>query len=154
MSWRLVVAVACALLAMVLAGWALRCPCERVPGIWVGGNTVTAPVQDWSMANDVEHCELQVQGPVLPHAITLNCMSAAGTLYVSCSRCEGKFWSGQALKHPLGRIRIGANSYPVRLTRVTDPAELDVAWAARSAKLGGQPGPRPDHWWSFRLTSP
>jgi len=44
--------------------------------------------------------------------------------------------------------------YPVSLRRVTDTQELDLAWQARAQKLGREPAPRPQHWWSFHLQSP
>jgi hypothetical protein len=52
----------------------------------------------------------------------------------------------------------------VQLNRVTEPAEMDRAWAARVSKLqvhgGGPYNPvpepdavRPDHWWTFHVKS-
>lgn len=147
-------------LLLVIAGVSLvgalvfffYCPCERVPGGYLLGNVVKTPVEDWQFANDARLCQLQVQG-ALPHSINLNCMSSDGQLYVSCSRCEGKYWSGVALDTPDGRIRVDDNVYPVQMIRVEESAELDFAWRARAAKVGQKSTPRPDHWWSFRIES-
>ncbi|MEZ5561255.1 MAG: hypothetical protein R3E86_22280 [Pseudomonadales bacterium] len=130
------------------------CPCDRTPGGWLLGETVDAPVTDWTFANEVPLCQIQVRRGLLPHSINLNCMASQGRLYLSCASCEGKTWSTAALADPDARLRLGQRVYPVRLTRVLDPAELDEAWHARAVKTGrGLDAPRQDGWWSFRATS-
>ena len=151
------------LLAVVAAigYWTTQCPCERFPGAWLAGDVVQAPVDDWSFANDVGICFVEVPS-IIAHSVTLNCMSADGRLYLSCSQCEGKRWSTIALEAGSGRIRIGETVYPVSMSRVTTNDELDLAWRARAMKLAAlrgrdvnsAPPARPDHWWSFRLASP
>ncbi len=129
------------------------CPCATVPGGPLAGEAAPAPVSDWTFVNDVGLCQVEVDRG-LPWSINLNCMSSEGALYVSCSQCEGKGWSGAALDNPSGFIRVRETVYPVTLTRLIDSQALDVAWAARVAKLGLEPDtPRPGHWWSFQLTS-
>jgi hypothetical protein len=101
-------------------------------------------------------CQIQVDAGLLPHALNLNCMATGtGELYLSCAGCEGKRWSTAALANSQARLRLNDTVYPVTLTRVTDPAELDRAWQARAAKTGNpsMAGPREDGWWSFRVTS-
>jgi len=130
------------------------CPCTLVPGGYLLGDEVTEPVSDWSMANDVGLCQIQVTAG-LPHSINLNCFSAEGKLYLSCSSCAGKRWSSAALEDPRARIRIDGNVYPVQLSRVEDPALLDHAWSARAQKLGRPlDSTRAPGWWSFRVESP
>ena len=61
------------------------------------------------------------------------------------------------------RLRLDGTVYPVTLTRVLDPAELDQAWVARLDKLHGlaEPAnppaplgsPRPERWWTFHVVS-
>ncbi|MEQ8859855.1 MAG: hypothetical protein RIC56_14525 [Pseudomonadales bacterium] len=139
--------------AVGFAGYFFYCPCDRAPGGWLLGDVVAEPVEDWSFANDEPLCQIQVfRGGVWPHAINLNCMASEGRLYLSCAGCEGKAWSTAALAHPEARLRLGARVYPVRLTRVEDPAVLDEAWNARARKTGrGEGSPRQDGWWSFRV---
>lgn len=149
------------LIVLVLGGVAafliyfFYCPCERTPGGWLLGDVVDAPVDDWSFANSVPLCQVQVSRSLLPHSINLNCMATDdGQLYLSCASCEGKTWSTAALSDPAARLRIGESVYPVRLARVQDPGELDQAWQARARKTGrGQGNPREAGWWSFRVTS-
>ena len=147
-----------ALLGIVLIGllmtYIVRCPCERIPGSVLFGAEVAEPVSDWSFANSAGLCQIQVQG-VIPWSVNLNCMADGdGALYLSCSVCEGKYWSGRALVNSDARLRIAGQVYPVRLTRLQDAETLDVAWLARASKTGfGVGKPRPDHWWSFAVVS-
>ncbi|MCZ6641897.1 MAG: hypothetical protein O7F71_10005 [Gammaproteobacteria bacterium] len=140
---------------VVVAGlsYLLYCPCDRTPGGWLLGEAVVEPVTDWSFANEVPLCQFQV-GSWLPHSVNLNCMSSKGKLYLSCSRCDGKFWSGIALEVPEARIRMAGKVYPVIVSRVEDSQTLDEAWTARAAKLGRpEDTPRADGWWSFEIES-
>jgi hypothetical protein len=140
--------------ATAAAVWTFTCPCERTPGGWLPGEVVHQPIMDWTFANEVPLCQIQVSNGPLPHSINLNCMAAAGRLYLSCAGCEGKTWSTAALARPDARLRLDRVVYPVRLTRVADPEGLDVAWRARETKLGRDPDrPREDGWWAFRVES-
>lgn len=151
---RVLLISAAAIAIAALLGYSFYCPCERVPGVFLLGEEVDQPVADWSFANAEPLCQIQVAGGLLPHAINLNCMSADGALFLSCSRCQGKVWSEAALRDPYGRLRVGNKVYPVHLLRLQTPEQLDIAWQARSAKLGVPPDQgRPDHWWSFAVTS-
>jgi len=144
--------------------WFFTCPCDRTPGGYLLGAEAEEPITDWSFANNVELCQIQINTGFLPHSINLNCMATpTGALYLSCSQCDGKRWSRAALDDNRARIRLDGTVYPVTATRVTDSDELDRAWAARIRKLQhvASPtnpapppdAPRPDHWWSFRLES-
>ncbi len=139
-----------------IAYLAYACPCDRIPGLRLSGSEVADEVTDWSFVNGAPLCQLEVSG-VLPHSINLNCMSDGPNLYLSCSRCEGKYWSGVALEQGQGRLRVAESVYPVTLSRVIKTEELDHAWSVRAQKLSkfgrGTDAPRADHWWSFRLAS-
>lgn len=144
--------------------WFLSCPCDRTPGGYLLGAEAEERVDDWSFANNVTLCQIQISAGILPHSINLNCMSTGvGDLYLSCSQCDSKRWSNAVLGNSSARLRLNDTVYPVNLTRVMDPDELDRAWGARVTKLNTldapasappPPGtPRPDHWWSFRVVS-
>ncbi|HWK55465.1 MAG TPA: hypothetical protein VNR18_13895 [Hyphomicrobiales bacterium] len=154
------------LVGVIAAGrWFFTCPCDRMPGAVLWGEVVEEPISDWTFANQVELCQIQVTGPIIPQALNLNCMATAeGELYLSCSGCEPKRWSRLAIRNGDGRIRLDGLVYPVHFTHVTDPAEADRSWEARLAKLenstvlgGGTPvgTPRPPdaQWWTFRVES-
>jgi hypothetical protein len=61
----------------------------------------------------------------------------------------------------VARLRLNETVYPVTLTRVTDPAEMERSWDARAQKLARLEDPTatvpdtsPDEdWWTFRVVS-
>ncbi|MFN7918262.1 MAG: hypothetical protein U0Q55_23170 [Vicinamibacterales bacterium] len=161
---------AAVVVAAVVGGgyWALQCPCAGVPGFVLLGEEQREPVTDWSFANDVNLCQVQITAGWLPHSVNLNCMSTpSGDLFLSCSVGTRKYWCQRVGPDHPGRLRLNGKVYPVVLNRVTDPAVLEVAWAARVKKLQRPevqamqpPGPltppdakRPDTWWSFQVRS-
>jgi hypothetical protein len=143
------------------ATWFFMCPCERTPGAYLHGEQAEAAVADWGFANEVPLCQIETRSGILPHAINLNCAAdQQGQLFLSCSQCEGKRWSTAALENPAARIRLNGVVYPITLRRLGSASELDHAWRVRAEKLAGLNGstldqvpPRPDHWWSFEVTS-
>lgn len=164
---RPAISVAVAVLVVLLIGfygWSATCPCDRTPGAYLFGDEHAESVSDWTFANRVTLCQIQIRTGLLPHSINLNCFATtSGDLYLSCSNCDGKRWSGIAASDGWARLRLDGTVYPVQLTRVLDPQELDGAWSARLDKLHSLEAPanppaalgtpRPDHWWSFRVVS-
>src|SRR5262245_21501174 len=152
---RIIVA---AIIVISLAGisyWALACPCDRTPGVYLRGAEARERVTDWSFANQVPLCQIQVYPGLLPHALNLNCWANSnGELFLSCASCEGKRWSAAAAANGEARLRLDKTVYPVTLTRVVDDKELDRAWESRAGKVGNQGNARrPNGWWSFRVVS-
>jgi hypothetical protein len=165
-----IAALAGFLLVLLGAGyWAWTCPCEGVPGFALRGDVYEQPVTDWSFANDVDLCQIQIGVGWRPHAVNLNCMATpSGELFLSCSVGANKYWCPRVGPDHEGRLRLDGVVYPVVLNRVQDPATLDAAWQARIQKLqrpdvqarqppGSSPPPldaeRPGHWWTFRVES-
>ncbi len=158
------VAAAVVSLAVIAGlGWSMTCPCDFTPGGLLFGAQVDEEVTDWSFANDVSLCQIQVGG-LLPYSVNLNCMAtSSGDLYLSCSVCDRKRWAGVVVGNGRAKMRLDGTVYPVTATRVVDPDELDRAWVARVDKLQVHSSPinpavpvgtpRPDHWWSFRVVS-
>lgn len=159
---------AAALLVVLVAGFMIYssvCPCDRVPGGFLLGDRVEEPVSDWTFANDVPLCQLQIYAGIRPHSINLNCMSTPqGQLYLSCSVCQQKYWAGHVGANEKAVMRLQGRTYPVVLNRVQDETEMNRAWDARVEKLqvhGGGPynpipdpdAQRPGHWWTFRVES-
>jgi hypothetical protein len=167
---RLLAFAAAALVAAVAGGgyWALACPCGAIPGFVLRGEVQPETVQDWRFANGVSLCQIQINAGWLPHSVNLNCMAtASGDLFLSCSAGTRKYWCQHVGPDHPARLRLNGRVYPVVLNRVTDPATLDAAWAARVEKLqrpevqalqppGATPAPdekRPETWWSFQVRS-
>lgn len=152
---RIILALFVVIPVVAIAYWVRVCPCDRTPGVYLWGPEVAERVTDWSMANQVPLCQVQVSTALLPQALNLNCWADdKGVLYLSCGGCADKRWSNAAVANNQGRLRVGGNVYPVTLTRVMDAAELDAAWKARAVKVGGgDSATRPADWWSFRVAS-
>ena len=84
-------------LAVIAVGafltWFFTCPRGRIPGGYLFGKVTEEPVKDWSFANQVSLCQIQIS-TILPHSMNLNCMATPqGNVYLSCSNCEPKYWS-------------------------------------------------------------
>ena len=159
----IVAAVGASLLVTAFLGWSVTCPCDFTPGGLLFGDQAGEEVTDWSFANDVSLCQIQVGG-LLPYSVNLNCMAtSSGDLYLSCSVCDTKRWAGVVVGNGRAKMRLDGTVYPVTATRVMDPDELDRAWAARLDKLQAHSTsinpaapvgtPRPDRWWSFHVVS-
>ena len=153
-----------ALLALLY--WTTQYPRDRAPGFYLFGGAGDESVEDWTFANEVPLCTLQVYaGGWRPHAINLNCMATPeGHLYLSCSFCDTKYWASQVRTDSPGRLRLDGVVFPVKVNWVTDPQLMDQSWTARITKLRNfrddplNPPPaadavRPDHWWTFRVES-
>ena len=159
----IVAAVAASLLVTAFLGWSVTCPCDRSPGGLLFGDRADGEISDWSFANDVPLCQIQIAG-LVPYSVNLNCMAtSSGDLYLSCSVCDLKRWAGIVVGNGRAKMRLDGTVYPVTATRVMDPDELDRAWVARVDKLQVHSTPinpavpvgtpRADRWWSFRVVS-
>ena len=164
--------VATVALVVVAGGvaWTVTCPCETTPGFVLLGDLHEGTVTDWSFADQVSLCQIQISIWLRPHSVNVNCMATQdGGLFISCSVGARKYWCPRVGEDQPGRLRLDGAVYPVILNREMDPATLDQVWAARIQKLqdpsvqarqpggGGDPPsldtPRPDSWWSFRVGS-
>ena len=116
--------------------WFFTCPCDRTPGGYLLGTEAEEPISDWSFANNVELCQIQITAGLLPHSINLNCMATfTGELYLSCSLCDGK--------------RATASDGPVPRSTTAGPGFDSMAPSIRSPRPGSRtqtssiaPGPR------------
>ena len=81
--------VAATLVLVIVGGgvvWTMMCPCETTPGFVLLGDSHADPVTDWSFANDVSLCQIQISIMLRPHAVNVNCMATPeGDLFISCS---------------------------------------------------------------------
>ena len=127
-------------------------PCGPIPGGALSGTENAGPIASWNFLDEVPRCAVEVR-PDSPHSVTVNCMSWQGRGFVSCSSCDGKTWSRHALANPIARLQAGENLYPVALQRIEDEATLDRVWSARLQKIGEEPSPRAEGWWTFELRS-
>ena len=136
---QVVLGVAIALGLVVVAGgvvWTVNCPCETTPGFVLLGDAHEEPVDDWSFANDVSLCAIQIGIWGRPHSVNVNCMATPeGDLFISCSVGDQKYWCPRVAEDHPGRLRLDGVVYPVALNREMDPATLDHVWSSRIRKL-------------------
>lgn len=129
--------IVCLALALVVLRITGLNPHARTPGLWLTGNLVTTPVTDWSFTDKVPNIELQTESwYLLPHSVTINCLSYNGQFYVSSVYPKGtaRSWDDNVMRDPHVRIKIGDNLYDRSLVPVTDPAEKAGVLGAREKK--------------------
>ena len=95
---RLIIAALVVIPVIAISYWAIECPCDQTPGLYLRGVEAEAKVTNWAFANQVPLCQVQVDTGLLPHALNLNCWADSnGDLYLSCGSCDGKRWSKAAV---------------------------------------------------------
>jgi len=116
-------------------------PRDRRPGLWLKGDVVTTPVADWSFTDKIPTVKLQTRTwYLLPHSVTINCVSANGQLYLSTGIPVGmqyphdRIWHANVARDPHVRLKVGNQLYDRTLSLVTDPAEKAAVLQAREKK--------------------
>jgi hypothetical protein len=116
-------------------------PKDRRPGLWLSGELVTAPVTDWSFANEVPEIFVETRTWYgIPHSVTTVCVAHNGTLYVPSVYFEGgkfpdaRFWNRNVARDPRVRLKIGARIIERKAVLVEDPDEWNGVLAAFARK--------------------
>jgi hypothetical protein len=116
-------------------------PNGRRPGLWLKGDLVTTPVADWSFTDKVQNVKLQTNTwYLLPHSVTINCVSYKGQLYLDSFYASGltyphgRSWNEDVARDPHVRIKIGNQLYDRTLALVTDRAEHEAVNEAKFKK--------------------
>ena len=60
------------LLVIGFVGWSYTCPCDRTPGGYLFGAAPEGETSDWSFANDIPLCQIQIRDGLVPYSINLN----------------------------------------------------------------------------------
>lgn len=130
-----VVAAACALL--LLTGCE---PGERTPGLWLRGEVVDPPPQDWSFTDAHKEIFVEVSTPYfLSHAVTIWCAQVHGQLFIGARDPETKNWPGWLDQDRSIRLKIGTHVYPVSAADVTDEETLQTIRTAYAEKYDLDP---------------
>lgn len=105
----------------------------RAPGLWLKGELVTTPVNDWSFTNTIQSIKIQTQSPfLLPHSVSIWCAVSNGSLYVTSYR--GRMWVEDIIRDPQVRLKIGGRIYERNLALVSDPEEKVAVLQAKGKK--------------------
>ena len=129
--------VICVLILLVVFRITGLGPHGGFPGLWLKGNLVTTPVNDWTWTDKVPTIEVQTESwYLIPHSVTIDCMTLNGRLYVSSGYPPQsvKTWYKNVARDPHVRILIGNNLYDRTFTEVKDPAEAAAAMKAKYTK--------------------
>jgi len=117
-------------------------PVDRRPGLWLSGEVETAPVSDWSFANDQREIFVETRTWYgIPHSVTTVVVAHNGTLYVPSVYFEGgefpdaRVWNRNAARDPRVRLKIGDRIYERQAVLVEDPAEWNDVLAAFAQRI-------------------
>jgi hypothetical protein len=130
--------LACVIVLLVVLRITGLEPHNRIPGLWLKGNLVTTPVNDWSFTDKVPQIHIQTSTwYLLPHSVTINCIAYNGQLYVASvypASTPRHHWNDDVRRDPHVRIQIGKSIYDRTLAPVTDPAARQAVLNARAKK--------------------
>jgi hypothetical protein len=135
------VILGCLLLLLVVTRITGLEPTTRRPGLWLKGELVTTPVADWSFTDQIQNIQIQTNSwYLLPHSVTINCISYKGQLYLysfyaaGLTYPHGRRWNEDVARDPHVRIKIGDKLYDRTLVLATDPAEQESVHEATFKK--------------------
>jgi hypothetical protein len=105
----------------------------RAPGLWLKGEIVTTPVNDWSFTDKVQTIKIETETPfLLPHSVAIWCAVYNNNLYVTSYR--GRLWVEDAIRDPHVRLKIRGQIYERALSMVSDPEEKAAVLKAKWQK--------------------
>ncbi|HJT87826.1 MAG TPA: hypothetical protein VJ732_08215 [Bryobacteraceae bacterium] len=105
----------------------------RAPGLWLKGDLVTTPVNDWSFTDKIPTIKIETQTPfLLPHSVSIWCAVYNGNLYVTSYR--GRLWVEDIVRDPHVRLKIDGRLYERTLSLVNDPDEKAAVLQAKGKK--------------------
>jgi len=115
-------------LALAVAG------CDRIglnpnktrAGWRLTGQSVDAPVRDWSFSESIPQAQLETKAWWGWHSVTVWCVTVDGRLFIATDyRPRPKRWVANLDADPKARIGLAGKLYRVRASRVSDPALWD-----------------------------
>jgi hypothetical protein len=116
-------------------------PQDRRPGLWLSGELVEAPIDDWSFTDEIGEIFVETRTWYgIPHSVTTVCVAHDGSLYVPSVYLEGgefpdaRHWNRNVVRDPRVRLKIGNRLYERKAVLVEDPEEWDAVFAAFGRK--------------------
>ena len=131
----------------VLAPLALLCavacdPGVSRPGVWLSGEEVATPVEDWTFTNAFEDCYLEAATWYgVPHSVTLWCAVHDGDLYVGSFSAGGgweghRTWENHVARGGEGATRFDGKIYRGIWERVEDSGVIEAVERSYATKYG------------------
>jgi hypothetical protein len=100
-------------------------PSDERPGFRLSGEVHQQPVQDWSFTSDIKEVFVETSTPyVIPHSVTIWCVTLDNQLYVGAWEADSKQWVANVRRDPNVRLKVGDKIYEQRLEPIADPATI------------------------------
>jgi len=100
-------------------------PSDDRPGFRLSGEVHQQPVEDWSFTSAVKEIFIETATPyVIPHSVTIWCVTLGNQLYVGAWEADTKHWVANVRRDPNVRLKIGDQIYEQRLEPIEDPATI------------------------------
>jgi hypothetical protein len=116
-------------------------PQDRTPGMWLSGELVESPTEDWSFTGDYNEISIQTNPWYgIPFSVTTVIATAEGNLYVpsiydtQAGFPGSKYWNRVIQDNPEVTLKIGDKLYPRRARLVTSDEEFELAFEALAEK--------------------
>jgi hypothetical protein len=110
-------------------------PKDTRPGLWLQGERVEAPVQDWRFTDDAQEIFIETRAWYgLRHSTTIWCVELDGRLYIGSYDDDVKFWERNVDRNPTAQLGIEGRLYDVAITPIANGEtrqRLDERYAAK-----------------------
>ena len=129
-------------------------PSDEQPGLWLSGERVSTPVDDWSFVDGAEEIFIETRPWYgLPHSTTIWAVSLDGQLYVGSYGSEKKAWENALEYDPRARVLVEGRLYKVRIRPVTEVATSQALDARYRDKYDMEEvfGEDVPDWWYYRV---
>ena len=134
-------------------------PHNRIPGLWLKGDLVTTPVNNWSFTDKIPEIKVQTRTwYMIPHSVTTYCTVYNGQLYLTSTYPKadqypngGRSWNSNVARDPHVRLKIEDQLYDRTLSVVTDPAEKAAVLQATEKKYPKDKIPAGGTVWLYRV---
>jgi hypothetical protein len=104
----------------------------------LSGEPASAPVADWSFANERSTLALEID-PDAPYSVNVYFVAEGPNLWTATILRGASEWAARLAADGRARVRVGAVIYPCRAVRVSDAAEADHVAALYRAKYAITP---------------
>ena len=100
-------------------------PSDERPGFGLSGEVHPQPVDDWSFTSSVKEISIETATAyVLPHSVTIWCVTLGNQLYVGAWQADTKHWVANVRRDPNVRLKIDNVIYEQKLEPIEDPATI------------------------------
>ena len=97
-------------------------PQDVRPGLWLGGENVSSPVEDWRFTDQIVEVFIETRPWYgIPHSTTIWCVRVSDELFIGSYGENKKKWEINVLRDSRAKLSILGRVYNVAVTRLEDP---------------------------------